>query len=262
MHFEATQRGASVNPKFRLIQHLGLELLVYLPWWKQEIWHGFTTTKLDFSNAIQRSKTELIEALLSGDPVSPTQKHTDRILSIRTFDDIRTKLKKADPADGLVFATDLGCDGNPIPFGVRTADCLSVLIKGNRLRGVVHAGWRGLANQIVPKALEVVTEVDEASQIEIVVGPCAGPSRYEVGPEVVEAIGESAVTTEPGHAEGSSLLNLPETLAKQIRSKLPKIHSIEWCEICTMTDDRFHSYRRSGTGCGHGFGFLCSTGSL
>jgi YfiH family protein len=63
---------------------------------------------------------------------------------------------------------------------VRTADCLPVLLCGDRGAAIVHAGWRGLDAGVVQAALACF----EAPVRAAVIGPGIGPCCFEVGPEV------------------------------------------------------------------------------
>jgi YfiH family protein len=78
-----------------------------------------------------------------------------------------------------------------VSMGIRTADCLPVLIV-DRKKGTaaaVHCGWRSLALGLAGKAVKVMTEVmgSEAVHLLAAIGPSIGPCCYEVGEEVREA---------------------------------------------------------------------------
>ncbi len=69
---------------------------------------------------------------------------------------------------------------------VVTADCVPVLMAGGGRIAAVHAGWRGLAESILPAAIGRFESDPEA--IVALVGPAIGPCCYEVGPEVAEKV--------------------------------------------------------------------------
>ena len=82
--------------------------------------------------------------------------------------------------DGLVTKTP------GMLVGVRTADCVPILIADERTRAVasVHAGWRGTADRISRGAAvrELITRFgSRAEDLHAAVGPSIGPCCYEVG---------------------------------------------------------------------------------
>jgi hypothetical protein len=83
-------------------------------------------------------------------------------------------------ADALVTATP------GIALGVLTADCAPILLADAHARvvGAVHAGWRGALAGAAEAALDAMEGLGAARRhIHAAVGPCIGPSAYEVGPE-------------------------------------------------------------------------------
>jgi copper oxidase (laccase) domain-containing protein len=72
---------------------------------------------------------------------------------------------------------------------VRTADCLPVYVRAaddgaEPSRALIHAGWRGLVNGVVPRTLEEFFD----GPVELFVGPHIRTDDYEVGDEVIEAV--------------------------------------------------------------------------
>lgn len=78
---------------------------------------------------------------------------------------------------------------------IQVADCLPVLFAhaGGRAVGAAHAGWRGLAGGVLEATLAKVCTLADAppSDIECWLGPCIGPTRFEVGADVLQAFGQS-----------------------------------------------------------------------
>ncbi len=77
-----------------------------------------------------------------------------------------------------------------LSIGVRTADCVPILLLDSRLRAVaaVHAGWRGTAQEIVRATLRKM-HADfgtEPADVYAAIGPCIRECCYEVGEEVAE----------------------------------------------------------------------------
>lgn len=81
-----------------------------------------------------------------------------------------------------------------IAVGVRTADCVPVLIAAVDRSGApqavaaVHAGWRGACAGIVRAAIEVLEERGASRErMQFAIGPAIELAAFEVGPEVIEA---------------------------------------------------------------------------
>ena len=71
--------------------------------------------------------------------------------------------------------------------------------------------------------------------------PCAGRDKYEVGPEFQDLF--------PGFVVQVNLkyhFDLRSYIASTLRKSGVQSQHIELSTICTITDDRFHSYRREG----------------
>ena len=77
-------------------------------------------------------------------------------------------------------------------IGIRTADCLSVLLADPRsgTAAAVHCGWRTLALGIAGEAVRTVSALsgNPAPEFLAALGPAIGPCCYEVGQEVQKAL--------------------------------------------------------------------------
>ncbi len=122
---------------------------------------------------------------------------------------------------------------------IRTADCLPVLIVDPKTRAVaaVHAGWRGVVAEIVPKAVDAM-RLEFGSQpedLEIAIGPGIGPCCFEVGPEVAVQFG----------LNGRTKVDLAGTLVRQLRRNGVTDGQISPSGLCTYCNaELFESYRR------------------
>ena len=126
---------------------------------------------------------------------------------------------------------------------VQTADCVPIfLIGGNQNYpqvGVVHAGWKGLANQILPKTIEAMNGVHTA-----IIGPCIGVHNYEVGEEVIHAVLGTGVERSACVIEGSPRPFLAVRAVAACQLKQFGVDQIEMSSACTYTDSGWASYRR------------------
>ena len=133
-------------------------------------------------------------------------------------------------ADGMHTRTEA------LPLAIGTADCVPVALVGGGMVAMLHAGWRGVAGGIVDRALAAQTP---GTFHTAVIGPHIGPCCYEIGDEVVEAVGGFAATT----TAGTTSVDLKAAIVAQIDQRV----AVEDVSACTMCDDRFASHRRNGT---------------
>jgi YfiH family protein len=170
------------------------------------------------------------------------QVHGDEIKTVRTVDDIGDS---ADKADALVS------DLSGVLIGVKTADCVPVLI-GDPQTGAfaaVHAGWRGTAQSIVRKAVSRMAAVygsDPANMV-CAIGPAACGRNYEIGQDVIDAFSNnfpgSAIYFTPTH-EGHALVDLHDANLDQLTAAGVDVENIFTAPFCTMErPDLFFSYR-------------------
>lgn len=124
-----------------------------------------------------------------------------------------------------------------LPVVVATADCLPIIVEGERSTAVVHAGWRGLRRGVIERTLEMM-RANADPPVRAAIGPAIGPCCYEVGPEVAEQFpGFRTETT-----WGTESVDLPAAAAAVLGGLL------RWRSTrCTCTDLAFHSHRRDGT---------------
>ena len=161
-----------------------------------------------------------------GDTVANIKQHSETVL---TADASYTKCKN-------------------LALAILTADCLPILLMskhGDEI-AAIHAGWRPLAANIIANT---VAHFD-CSNAEIIawLGPCIGPEKFEVGPEVKQQFVEHDPELESGFVattDGKYLANLHDIA----RNKLNRlgVKDILSLEHCTHTDKQnYFSYRRDG----------------
>ncbi|MBO7317518.1 MAG: laccase domain-containing protein, partial [Bacteroidales bacterium] len=84
-----------------------------------------------------------------------------------------------------------------VAIAVTTADCVPVVLYDpvHRAIAVIHAGWRGTAQEIVRHAIKAMNcqYGTQASEIYAGIGPCIGIEAYEVGDEVVDAMRNAGI---------------------------------------------------------------------
>ena len=128
---------------------------------------------------------------------------------------------------------------NSTPKAILTADCVPLVLLGKDEHVVIHAGWRGLAQNIL--AHELVKRINPTYAF---IGPHIRQEHYEVQkdflgnfPEFPQAFSER---------DGKTYFNLSHVAFAQLKKAYPHI-VIEDCGLCTFLETKFHSYRRDKT---------------
>jgi YfiH family protein len=89
--------------------------------------------------------------------------------------------------------------GDEFAICVLVADCLPILLvdEDSPTLAVVHAGWRGLQNNVLESALE---NFEHHDAVHAFLGPCISAEAYQIGPEVAEHFANvpGAVTPDAG----------------------------------------------------------------
>jgi hypothetical protein len=124
-----------------------------------------------------------------------------------------------------------------LPLAVFTADCMGVVVMGERGVGVAHAGWRGMAKGVVSALVETMGAAG-LRPVSAWCGPTIGACCYEVGPEVAELFAASVGSTTWGTASVD--------LARAARMQLEGFETSPPAG-CTMHQGPFFSHRRDGS---------------
>ncbi|MBK8172400.1 MAG: peptidoglycan editing factor PgeF [Sandaracinaceae bacterium] len=152
-----------------------------------------------------------------------------------------------------------------VAIGVRVADCLPLLLADPKagVVGAVHAGWRGAAANIVGASLDAMASLG-ASPADIVasIGPHIRSCCFEVGDEVVDALGKVAHRVEFVDATQGPKphVNLSRVVSAQLQARGVLATGIDEVEGCTRCDAaRFFSYRRDGKASGRHLAVIAIT---
>jgi YfiH family protein len=150
-------------------------------------------------------------------------------------------LTSAEAAVRLQDADALISNTPGIPIGIKTADCVPVLLADpvHRAVAAVHAGWRGTVASIVSAAIRRMSREFgvRAEDLHAAIGPSIGSCCYEVGPEVAAEFG---IRTDH-HVH----LDLWQINRKQLEAAGLDPANISVSGECTCCGrERYHSYRR------------------
>lgn len=179
--------------------------------------------KTVFEKELPRGRFQVFNEKPDFDFVRVKQTHSSIVLPVESCNEIE--------ADAMVGKSS-------VPMAILTADCLPVLILGEKEHAFVHAGWRGLHNEILKNAL-----IKKIKPVYAFIGPHISVDVYEVQPDFKHNFSEPSAFLEK---EGKLFFDLSIIARKQLESTYPGI-KIEESGICTFRDEHFHSYRRNQT---------------
>lgn len=158
-----------------------------------------------------------------------------------------TRILEAGPGEPEADGVWTGEPGRPC--AVLTADCLPVLMarSDGAAVGAFHAGWRGLCDGILQKA--VATLAPRGEPLAAWLGPAICPHCYQVGEDLYQAFTgahpEAAAgflaDPEPGHWRMDLKALARQTLQ---RAGLERITDSGWCTRCH--NGHFYSHRGDG----------------
>jgi len=148
--------------------------------------------------------------------------------------------------------------------GVRTADCVPVLLAHSRLPvcAAIHAGWRGIAAGVIGEAVRCISARIGPGAVDGLVsaaGPSARGCCYEVGEEVAETLREcpgGARYLVKGKRPGKWNADLQSLAVEALISAGLSGGSVEAAGPCTVCSPRFHSYRREKSLTGRQLSFI------
>lgn len=142
--------------------------------------------------------------------------------------------QKLPKTDGLVT----GVPG--LPLAILTADCLPVFFcAGTKAAGIVHAGWRGIAQGIIPEAVRVFRDRFgiAAPELSVTIGPHIRECCFTAGDDVRKVFGAPP---------GAVTVDLAAVVAGQLYGA--GVVSVAGGSHCTAHGEEFFfSYRRTKT---------------
>ena len=195
-----------------------------------------------FANAVGIDKSKII---------SVPQIHSSKVFLVTSKEAGAGVHKKAEfECDGYVTME------NGLPLGVKTADCVPILLEARNDDGeviavsAVHAGWRGTASLIAKNAVDMLCELGANKEyIYVAIGPCIDECCYEVGIDFVNEINQKlGQNYENKHIKrkenGSFYANLKGMNVDILLSAGVPNDNIDVSEHCTCCNlDLFYSHR-------------------
>lgn len=139
-----------------------------------------------------------------------------------------------------------------VGIGVVTADCLPIIIvdEVSGALAVVHAGWRGTMLNVASTALKAMEKYFDAHRenVRVWCGPCAAVDAYRVDYDFVENLRNDALKDQvlDRREDGWHYNLLKHNVQQLLHAGLLPEQIDTSAHFCTITNKRYHSYRRSG----------------
>ncbi|MFY7856017.1 MAG: peptidoglycan editing factor PgeF [Rubrivivax sp.] len=143
-----------------------------------------------------------------------------------------------------------------VACAVTAADCLPLLmaVDDGRAVAAAHAGWRGLAAGVVEATVAALCEGAgvPSSRLRVWLGPCIGPSAFEVGEDVWSAFSAWGADREAHFIQRVARDGVPKWSVDLQGLAMTQLRELGVGEIsrdpaCTVSEpSRFFSYRRDG----------------
>jgi len=178
-------------------------------------------TRLLLSKEIGKYLIEVYDDQPDFDVINVNQIHSDIVV-----EDIEASLEVE--ADGI-FSRSL-----EKPIGIRTADCVPVILIGDNGVANIHAGWKGIQQRIICNKL-----LEEIKPKIAFIAPHIRVAAYEVGEDFKKNFPDSQ------NFHGIHF-HMEDEVIKQLKESFPGIEIIT-SDICTHTDKTYNSYRRNKT---------------
>ncbi len=179
---------------------------------------------LVFEKALPRGKFAVYQAKPDFNLIRVKQTHSAIVLNEKTC--------HGNEADGMVGSSDT-------PMAILTADCLPVLLLGEHEHAMVHAGWRGLHNEILKSDL-----IKNIKPTYAFIGPFISAFHYEVQPDFKANFPQYPNAF--SEKNGKLYFDMNVVVRAQLNETYPGI-KIEESGLCTFSNETLHSYRRNKT---------------
>ena len=149
----------------------------------------------------------------------------------QSHSDISIEVNKS----GLYKADGLITQEKNLVLGVKTADCMPVIISDKKKVGVIHIGWKGLENKIFHKTISNFN----LSELKVSIGPYAQKCCYEVKEDLALKFSKYCFNN-----KNKIYLDLSYEIKEFCQEN---DIDIEVSDVCTIDNKKYNSYRRNKT---------------
>ena len=155
-----------------------------------------------------------------------------------------------------------------VSLGIRTADCIPILLLDlqNSFAVAIHAGWRGVENEILIKTVQSLqTRGFSTANALVFIGPHIACESFEVGLDVAarlrqalnrHASHEVADLQQSSFAHAKVFVDLNPIVSAQLQSLNIAQDRQHWLLTNTVTSSEHESYRRDRANSGRQISFV------
>ena len=186
----------------------------------------------------------MLQQTLPSTPIWLNQTHSNNILNINAKCDGDNKNVLNNEFDAIIIT-------KPNIVGVvMTADCIPILITNKHGSFVVaiHAGWKGLYNNIISNTINKLGE--PMDNILVYIGPTICKEHFEVGTELYQSFIELDINYKTQFKQKNNskylcnLVGIAEMQLLKLRVTSLNITKSHFCTYCN--NNEFYSYRKDG----------------
>jgi YfiH family protein len=168
------------------------------------------------------------------------QVHSAHILEIEISDgQDRDQEKNLEEADGIIF---INKSINPIQYPhllIKTADCIPLAVIGKKGMALIHAGWKGVFQEIA-----IHPSLHHIEPTLFFLGPFIQRCCYQVGQDFFKHFSQYPQAFLKD--ENKLIFDLSYPVQCQLQKAFPHVPVIN-SQRCTCCEDIFFSYRRNKT---------------
>ena len=158
-----------------------------------------------------------------------------------------------------------------IAIGVRTADCIPVLLYDpvKKAAAAIHSGWRGTVSKIISKTVAKMqsTYASQPSDLLAVIGPAICMECFQVGEDVALKFKEAGFDINSVWAfrgpktgngmEGGHHIDLKQACRQTLVETGVKSENIQISDLCTYEDNHLlYSARKESIECGRNITYI------
>lgn len=141
------------------------------------------------------------------------------------------------------------CDGivskNDLVLGVRSADCVPLMLSAGRYIGAVHVSRKNLLEGIIANLSEKLTSFGiNLSDVQIFLGPHIRVDSYEIKSDICDLIEQTRFSKYLSQKNEQSYFDLTAAATGELARVGIRVHNIDDCKIDTYTQSNLFSYRR------------------
>ena len=140
---------------------------------------------------------------------------------------------------------------------IRTADCCPVFWATEKYIFAIHAGWKGVQQDIILNSLSI----DSSRILRAFIGPSIGPKSFEVEKKIAELIVKDIAPSlvnsfQLDHISDKKVyIDLTKIIIHSLKEKSP-LTDVTHLDIDTLIDTNYFSYRRNPKETGRNLSFI------